>query len=87
MKLSRLLGLVTAGAILATPLMAQAQAVSPASSLSVAGNSAVRAGAPMKNANKLGGNSLWIIGAIALVAGVTWAIVDDDDDDDVPVSN
>ncbi|SNS08764.1 hypothetical protein SAMN06295912_101261 [Sphingomonas laterariae] len=91
MRFSRLLGMMMAGSMIATPVVAQAQvatgASSGASALSVANNPGIRSGAAVKNANKAGGAG-WIIGAIAMVAGVTWAIVDDnDDDDDDAVSN
>lgn len=87
MSISRVLGAAVAATMLATPVMAQTQAVkaSPASALSLT-SAPARAGAPTGQQSKLQGNSLWIIGAVALVAGVTWAIVDDNDNDD-PVSN
>lgn len=79
--------------MLATPVMAQTQTVQNVRSaqsgapLMGARYIPARAGSPMSEENKLAGNSLWIIGAVALAAGVTWAIVDDDDDDEEsPVS-
>lgn len=88
MSISRFLGASVAVALLATPVMAQTQAAkaSPASALSLS-SAPARAGAAMNKQNKLEGNSLWIIGAVALVAGVTWAIVDDNNSDDDPVSS
>lgn len=87
MSISRFLGASVAVAMLATPMIAQAQVAKPSSASALSLSSApARAGAPMGRQNKLEGNSLWIIGAVALVAGVTWAIVDDNDNDD-PVSN
>lgn len=91
MRASRLWQLAAVSLIAATPVVAQAQATratSPASSLSLVGAPA-RAGATMTRQNRLEGNAGWIIGAIGVIAGVTYAFVEgnDDSDPETPVSN
>lgn len=87
MTISRFLGLAAASLMIVTPVVANAQAAqSSASRLSLAQSTPARAGAPMGTQSKLGGNSLWIIGAVALLGGVIWAVADDSDNDN-PASN
>lgn len=87
MIVSRFLGVAAASLMLLTPVVANAQAAqSSASRLSLSQSVPARAGAPTSAQSKLGGNSLWLIGAVALVGGVIWAIADDNDNDN-PVSN
>lgn len=81
------LGMASAGlALVATPVAASAAPANPASSLSV--SKAVRAGAPTSKSSKVAGVSTipLVIGA-AIIAGVTYLIVDNENDDDNSDSN
>ena len=74
------LAMASAGlALVAAPVAASAAPANPASSLSV--SKSVRAGAPTSKSSKLAGASTipLVIGA-AIVAGVTYLIVDHEDD-------
>lgn len=89
MTISRLLGVAAASLMAVTPVMANAQtAQSAASRLSLSQSDALpaRAGAKLGAQSKLGGNSLWIVGALAMIGGVVWAITEDNDNDN-PASN
>ncbi|MCJ8157492.1 hypothetical protein [Sphingomonas sp. LaA6.9] len=87
---------ITAALLITTPAFAQAQsAAQPAAStqpvqrLSLANSPAIRAGAATTNRNRASdGNWGWIIGGVALAAGVIYALVEveGDDDDDFPAS-
>lgn len=81
------LAMASAGlALAATPIAASAAPANPASSLSV--SKSVRAGTATSKSNKIAGASTipLIIGA-AIVAGVTYLIVDKENDDDNADSN
>jgi hypothetical protein len=81
------LAMASAGlALVATPVAATAASSNPASSLSVA--KSVRAGSATTKSNKLAGASTIpvLIGA-AIIAGVTYLIVDKENDDDDADSN
>lgn len=86
-------GLAIASMMVASPAFAQSSvtSTSPGASaqrLSLSNSTAVRAGAtPAAKSNKAVGNNWgWIVGAVGLVAGVTYALVEGDDDDK-PASN
>ncbi|WP_380877221.1 hypothetical protein ACFB49_11930 [Sphingomonas sp. DBB INV C78] len=86
MRLPRLLGLLAATALVASPIAAQA-APSSAAKLSLA-SATGRAGAPMQNVSRGEGNMTWLIVGGVVAAGVLlWIILDDDGGDDEPVSN
>ena len=81
------LAMASAGlALVATPVAATAASSNAASSLSVA--KSVRAGSATTKSNKLAGASTIpvLIGA-AIIAGVTYLIVDKENDDDDADSN
>lgn len=81
MIVSGLKGLAALSLLISGPAFAQTPAPqSAAERLSIA-KAPVRAGATTRNANKASGGGGWIIGAIALVAGVTYALVEGNDDD------
>ena len=87
MRLSRLLGMLAATALVATPIAAQA-APNSASALSLASASKARAGASMQNVSRGEGNMTWLIVGGVVAAGVLlWLILDDDGGSDDPVSN
>lgn len=90
MRVSILPGLVLASSLIASPVLAQAQSAAPQSAAQRLSVTAAqqRAGAPVAARNNAaGGNWGWIIGAIGLVAGVTYALIQkNDDDDDEPAS-
>lgn len=80
------LAMASAGlALVAVPVAASATPANPASSLSV--SKSVRAGSATSKSNRLAGASTipLIIGA-AIIAGVTYLIVDNENDDDNPDS-
>ncbi len=90
MRSPKLIALAAASLIMTSPAFAASQApvrAGAATQLSLAGPAA-RVGSPMKRGSKLGaGNGGWIIGAIGLVAGVTYAFIQkSDDDNDNPAS-
>ncbi|RJF85517.1 hypothetical protein [Sphingomonas cavernae] len=91
MRASVLQGVIAAS-LVTTPAMVQAQTTTPPGAavqrLSLAQSPAVRAGAPAtRQSNAEGNNWGWIIGAVGLVAGVAYALIEgDDDDDDLPAS-
>lgn len=84
-------GLAVASMLFASSAFAQSSvtSTSPGASaqrLSLSNGTAVRAGAATKGSKAVGNNWGWIIGAVGLVAGVTYALVEGDDDDK-PASN
>lgn len=81
------LAMASAGlALISAPVAANAATTNPASSLSL--SKATRAGSPTSKTNKVAGVSTvpLVIGA-AIVAGVTYLIVDNEDDDNNSDSN
>ncbi len=91
MRASVLHGLAAA-LLVASPAIAQAQAATPAVAgasssaaqrLSLSSAPALRTGAAVSGRNRAeGSNWGWVVGAVAMVAGVTYALIETDDDDE-----
>lgn len=73
-------------ALVAAPVAASAAPANPASQLSI--SKSVRASAPARKSDKLtGASTIPIIIGAAIIAGVTYLIVDNENDDDNSDSN
>ena len=86
-------GLAVASLLLSGTAFAQNGMTSPSTSQSAAQRLSLTSAAPVRagaatagKSNVNGGTWGWIVGAVGLVAGVTYALVEGDDDDE-PASN